>query len=132
VRKPAIKLLCVDDNAKLRSAWERLLGRERDMELVGVLSAADDLVKTACEKGVDVVLLDLTMEGKEPLEAVAEMARDCPWVKVVIYSGASTPELIDRAMAAGAWGDVDKLAEPASVIDAVRRVFGGEVVLPTQ
>jgi two-component system response regulator DesR len=132
VARPTIKLLCVDDNAKLRSAWERLLGREKDLELVGVLSAADDLVKTACEKGADVVLLDLTMEGKEPLEAVAELARDCPWVKVVIYSGASTPELIDRAMAAGAWGYVDKLAEPASVIDAIRRVFGGEVVLPTQ
>lgn len=130
--RSAIKLLCVDDNAKLRSAWERLLGRESDMELVGVLSTADELVKTACEKSADVVLLDLTMEGKEPLEAVAELARDCPWVKVVIYSGASTPELIDRAMAAGAWGYVDKLAEPASVINAVRRVFAGEVVLPTE
>lgn len=127
---PAIKLLCVDDNAKLRSAWTRLLAREPDLELVGVLPNAEELVRIACDKGVDVVLLDLTMDGKEPLAAVAELARDCPWVKVVIYSGSSTPELIDRAVAAGAWGYVDKLAEPATVIDTIRRVFGGEVVLP--
>ena len=127
---PTIKVLCVDDNAKLRSAWGRLLGRERDIELVGVLATANDLVRTACEKGVDVVLLDLTMEGKDPLDAVADLARECPWVKVIIYSGSSSPEIIDRALGAGAWGYVDKLAEPERVIDAIRRVAGGDVVLP--
>ncbi|MCC6661667.1 MAG: response regulator transcription factor [Phycisphaerales bacterium] len=127
---PTIKLLCVDDNAKLRAAWERLLAREPDVDLVGVLSTADDLVETASNKGADIVLLDLSMEGKAPLDAVAEMARDCPGVKVVIYSASSAPDMVDRAVAAGAWGYVDKLADPDQVIDAIRRVFGGEVVLP--
>lgn len=127
---PAIRVLCVDDNPKLRAAWGRLLDREPDLELVGVLSRADELVETAQSRSADVVLLDLTMEGKDPLEAVIELSQRRPGTRVVIYSGSSEAEHVDRAIAAGAWGYVDKLAEPGRVVDAIRRVARGEIVLP--
>jgi DNA-binding NarL/FixJ family response regulator len=119
---PQIRLLLVDDNKRLTSAWERLIGQQPDMELVGTLDRADGLVGAAQEKSVDVILIDLTMEGRDPLEAVAEVTRECPGIHTLIYSARSRSEWHDQAKRAGAKDFLDKADDPNAILEAIRRV----------
>lgn len=128
-RKP-IKLVCCDDSDRLTAAIERLLNMQPDIEVVGTLGSADALVDSVRELKPNVVLMDLTMAGREPLKAVADLVECCPESKVIVYSGHSDPRAADAAIEAGAWGYVHKHDAPDQLISAIRRVVKGEVVLP--
>lgn len=121
--------MCIDDNPKLTAAWDKLVRMQPDMELVGVLHAADQLVDRARDLRPHVVLLDLTMEGRDPLDAAAELARTAPEARILIYSGHSDRALVDKAMDAGAWGFVGKHDEPDRILEAIRAVARGETFL---
>jgi DNA-binding NarL/FixJ family response regulator len=127
---PRIKVLCVDDSTRLIDAWARLFQRQNDLEMVASLNSADDLVETARELQPDVVLMDLTMDGKDPLEALRELARASPEIRVLVCTGHSDPDVIERVIDAGAWGFIPKVQEPSRIMDAIRSVAGGQMVLP--
>lgn len=117
-----IRLLLVDDNRRLTSAWERLVGRQPDMTLVGTLECADELMKVAREQDAHVVLIDLTMDGRDPLDAISELARECPKIRTLIYSAHSRSEWHDKVRQAGADDYLDKADDPAEILEAIRRV----------
>lgn len=125
-----IKVLCVDDSRELTSAWTRFFALQPDIETVGVLDRADTLGPTVSSLSPDVVLLDLSMDGRNPLDAVEELSRTNPDVRVLICSGCTDAAQIARAMDAGAWGYVDKSEEPQQVLEAIRRAARGETTLP--
>ena len=126
-----VRVLIVDDEPKIRSAWERLVARQPDMELVGSLANADDLEQAAAEAGADVALLDLTMPGRDPLEALAAMRDAKSECRVIVYSAHRDSALVERSMEAGAWGFVDKLERLDAVLAAMRAVVEGETSIPS-
>lgn len=119
-----IRVLFIDDNERLTAAWARLIAQQRDMRLAGTLHRADDLVTVARRGGVDVVLIDLTMDGRDALEAIEELTRECPGVRTVVCSGQSRDPWEQRARAAGAAEFVDKIEPPGTILDVIRRVAG--------
>ena len=129
-KQAKIKVLCVDDSPDLARMIELRLGAEPDMTSVGRLESADDLLATCARATPDVVLIDLSMPGKPTLEAVAELAAAQPQARCIVFSGYDGPDNVDEAAKAGAWGYLSKHGEPDAVVDAVRRVAAGEVVLP--
>ncbi len=126
----AIRVLCVDDNDRLREAWRRLLDLQPDLVVVGTLERADTLLDAAKELNAHVVLLDLTMDGEDPLASLAKLFRAHPTARCLICSGESDPRVIEAALDAGAWGFVGKHEDPSRVADAIRRVARGEMVIP--
>jgi DNA-binding NarL/FixJ family response regulator len=125
-----IRVLFADDHPRLRASWERLLQAQPDMECAGVIARADDLAAAVASLNVSVVLIDLSMPGKDPLAALTELSAASGDVRVVVYTGHSDPSLFRAAFDAGAWGYVDKLTPLGEVLDIVRRVAGGELVYP--
>src|SRR5437879_5558032 len=121
-----IRVLCVDDSRRLTDAWARLFRLQPDLDLVGALPNADTLIEAAGAQRPDVVLMDLTMDGRDPLEALAELSRLHPEVRVIICTGHCDPELIARVLDAGAWGCIRKTQEPGAIMDAIRRVAEGK------
>lgn len=125
-----IRVLCVDDSAEITRLYERALERETDLQCVGTLNSADALVEAARRLSPDVVLLDLNMPGREPLEAIEELTGAAPQCKVLAFTGDDGPVSVDRAVQAGAWGLVSKHGDLDAVIAAIRRVSRGEMVMP--
>ena len=122
------KVLCVDDSADIAGLCRRFVDAEPDMACAGVLESADALVERVLEARPDVVLLDLTMPGKDPLMAVRELAVAAPWCRVLAFSGYDDEERLMGIVEAGAWGLVSKDSDPARLVQAIRRVAGGEFV----
>lgn len=124
-----IRVLCADDNALIAMDLQGAIDTEPDMQCVGCLHRADDLSREVEQHSPDVVLLDLTMPGRDPLEVLEEISRVYPSTRTVVFSGYSDPDLMDRAIEAGAWGYVVKSGDLTALIEAIRRVAQGEFAL---
>ncbi len=131
-----IRVLCVDDSRDMTAVLKMMIDAEPDMQCVGCLASADNLIAEARRVSTTpsspsptplVVILDATMPGKDPLEAMSEMAVALPWVRTIIYSGYDDPGFIRRAIDAGACGCVSKREEPAAITRAVRELWAGRV-----
>lgn len=125
----AIRVLCVDDNADLAEIYSSVIDAEDDMESVGVLGSADAMCDTIAEKSASVVLVDLTMPGKSPLDAIEEAASAHPECKVIVISGYDDAKTVSDALERGAWGFVSKHGEMETVLRAIRTVSNGKVFL---
>ena len=125
----SIRVLCADDNAIIAMAIEAAIEDEPDLASAGIVHNADDLVGIVDRTGAQVVLLDLRMPGRDPLEALAELRARRPGVRVVVFSGFDDAASIDRAVEAGARGYVSKDGSTDQVVAAIRRVAAGGTAL---
>src|SRR6185503_17105198 len=99
-----IRVLLVDDNADMTAVYSRLIDAEPDMRAVWTLGAADELFMEARRLRPDVVVLDLTMPGRQPIDALKELSAEAPDVRTIVFSGYDDAHTIDEVTAAGAWG----------------------------
>ena len=127
----SIKVLCVDDSPGILRLLAKIVDREPDMHTVGWLDRADGLSQAVERLAPDVVLLDLTMPGRNPLDALRELAGGCHAPPVIVFSGHDDPDLIDTAMASGARGFLVKDGSIDPVLTTIRRVAAGEVCRKT-
>lgn len=124
-----VRLLLVDDSRDLTDIFALMVRHEPGIKLVATLNAADAVLDTIATHEPNVVLIDLTMDGKPPLEAVAEAHERFPAVHTIVYSGHDDPDTIAAAARAGARGFASKHLEIPQVLAVVRRVASGEVVM---
>jgi two-component system response regulator NreC len=121
-----IRILCVDDHAFLAEGLRTRIALERDMEFVGWIGSADDLLAEARRARPDVILLDIEMPGRDPFEVLRDLVREQPQVRAVMLSAYVRDRYLDAAIASGAWGYLSKSDSPDSVLDAVRKAAAGE------
>lgn len=121
-----IRVLCVDDSGDVRDALSHCISMEPDMESVGSLDCADEVPDVVEKTHADVVLMDMRMPGKDPLDVIAELTsaesnKGRP-VRVILFSGLNDSETIDAAFTAGANGFLSKSASIPTILDAIREV----------
>ncbi|MDZ4753950.1 MAG: response regulator transcription factor [Phycisphaerae bacterium] len=126
---PRIRVLCVDDHEFLIEGLAARMSLEPDLEYVGRLPTADDLVTKAKECRADVVLLDLGMPGSDPLERLVDLKRALPDVEVVILSAHVRDRYIDVALERGASGYFSKSDTPVAIFEGIRRAMSGRLAL---
>ena len=121
-----ISVLCVDDNADMVFMLSTLVDAEPDMRSVGTLASADELVAVAEQLKPRVIVLDLTMPGKPPLQAMEELWVAAPGSRVIVLSGYDDAGTENEVMSAGAWALISKSRDINEVINAIRRVASKE------
>ncbi len=125
-----IRVMVADDNPDIADVLAYVIGAEPAMECVGCLHSADHLAEEIRALRPDVLVLDATMPGRDPLTAVKELGPEFPEVRAIFYSGHDDREFIERVVDAGAWGFVSKRREAEAVLAAIRLVAAGKVVFP--
>lgn len=124
-----IRVLCVDDHAFLIDGLKARFALEKDIECVGRLSTADNLVEEAKRTRAEVVLLDIEMPGPDAFEAAADLKRRAGDVRVIILSAYVRDHYIDAAYKSGCWGYFSKSDETDEIITGIRKVAGGEFAM---
>ena len=125
-----IRVLCVDDNPDLSLLLEKQINLQTDARSVGRVHDLEMLVGEASRVRPDVVVLDLTMLGRDALELLPALRDSCPDARVIIYSGFDHDEAVDRARRAGAFGYVSKAAPVETLLGAIRSVAAGSPGFP--
>ncbi|MFF2780053.1 response regulator [Streptomyces sp. NPDC058052] len=126
-----IKVLLADDQALVRAGFRSLLGRAKDIEVVGEAGTGDEAVRTARAVRPDVVLMDIRMPGTDGLTATRTLAGDpdLTGCRVIVLTTFETDEYVFAALRAGASGFLTKEIEPDDLRQAVRAVAAGDALL---
>lgn len=125
-----IRILCVDDSAEIRNVFELLMREHAEFETVGVLSNAEQLEEHIGNLKPNVVVLDLSMPGRDPLVAMTEARNKYPEVRFLVASAYDELERIHSAFQAGATGFLLKEGDFDQLAEAIREVAAGHVVRP--
>ena len=120
-----VRIVIAEDHALVRAGLLALLSQEPGIEVVGEAENGRDAVRAVAQHQPDVVLMDLTMPGMNGMEAISDIKRRFPAVRVLVLTLHKTEEFLLASLRAGADGYILKEATPAELRHAVRTVAGG-------
>ena len=120
-----MKILIVDDHKVVRDGVRFMLSDTPEIEVVGEADSAEAMFEILSSEPVDVVLLDIRMEGMTGLDALGRMASEFPQVRVLMLSMHDQPGYIRRAIELGASGYLLKSAGRDEVLAAISAVSEG-------
>lgn len=126
---PPIAVLCVDDNVLVADAIALKLRTEAGLRWLGSLESTEGLLEAVLARRPGVLLLDIDMPGTDPFVVIERLAEVCSECRVIMFSGHVRPDLLERAIAAGAWGYVSKCDGESSMVEGIRRVARGEFAM---
>ncbi|MEW2490190.1 response regulator transcription factor [Streptomyces sp. NPDC048411] len=126
-----IRVLLVDDQALLRSAFRVLVDSEPGMQVVGEAADGAEAVALTRSARPDVVLMDIRMPGMDGLAATRMISADPELadVRVVMLTTFEVDEYVVQSLRAGASGFLGKGAEPDELLNAIRIAADGEALL---
>jgi len=131
-----IKVLLVDDHRIVRQGLRQVLSDLDDVQVVD--EAADGvealrLIRAWMDltdgPGLDVVLLDIALPGRDGLDVLKQIKHEYPRLGVVMLSTYPDRQFAVRCLRAGAQAYLNKGADPDDMIAAIRKVAGGGAYL---
>lgn len=121
------RVLLADDHRMVSEGLKNLLTPE--FELVGVVEDGRALVEAARKLRPDVIVADITMPRLNGIEALAELRKDDPGVKLVFLTMHRQVAYARRALKAGASGFVLKHSAPKELVLAIRAALEGKTFI---
>jgi two-component system, NarL family, invasion response regulator UvrY len=126
-----IRVLIVDDHATVREGVRRFLADTADLVVAGEASNAQEVFNVIADRACDVVLLDVSLPGRDGLDILQELKRLSPALPVLMFSVHPEYQYAVRAFKTGAAGYLTKNSEPEVLVAALRKVAqGGRYVSP--
>ena len=125
-----IRIVIADDHELYRRGMEAVIGSEDDVEIVGEASSGAEAVESVRVHQPDVVLLEVRMAGQSGIDACSAIKMQSPRTRVLILTGSDDPGDLFKALMVGAAGYLLKSLPVEQIVDAVRLVHAGEVMVP--
>jgi DNA-binding NarL/FixJ family response regulator len=123
------RILIVDDHTLLRAGLRALLLQDVGFEVVGEAENGRDAIRAVGQLTPDLVLMDLTMPGMNGIEAITEIKRRYPEVRVLVMTLHTAEDYIHASLKAGADGYILKDATHEEFRIAMRSVLLGKTYL---
>ncbi len=129
-----IKVLIADDHSLVRQGLRRYLEMAGDIEVLGEASNGAEVLKLI-ENGQgepDIVLLDIRMPEMDGLETARRIRVRHPGIGIIMLTAYDDRQFVVEAVRAGARGYVLKARDAEHLIQTVRLVAGGNMVIDPQ
>jgi two-component system, NarL family, nitrate/nitrite response regulator NarL len=130
-----LRIMLVEDHISFRQALAFILSRDPGFEVVsqaGTLAEARlGLDGRQIPEEIDAAVIDLALPDGNGADLIGDLRSHNPDLTVLVLSATLTQANLTKAVWAGADGVLDKLAGPAEIIGALRRVVAG-AALPSQ
>lgn len=123
------RILIVDDHTLFRAGIRALLAHNPGIEVVGEADDGRDAIRDVGQLAPHLVLMDLSMPGMNGIEAITEIKRRYPDVRVLVMTLHKTEDYIHASLKAGADGYVLKDATQEEFRVAIRSVLLGKTYL---
>jgi len=124
-------VLLVDDHAIWRGGVRSML-EDTEFIVVGEASSGKEAVEAVRELTPQIVLLDIRMAGGDGLDALHVIKTEFPRTSVVMLTTYDNPTYMARAVAGGASGYLFKGIEFEVLIETLRTVAGGGMLLSAE
>jgi DNA-binding NarL/FixJ family response regulator len=124
-----ISILLVDDHPLLRQALKDVLAKIDDFEVVGEAGDGEQAIEISEKLNPDIVLMDISMPKINGLEATRLIKAAHPKISVLVLTVHTDDEYILDILQAGAAGYLIKSVFGEEVVEAIRAVVSGDMVL---
>lgn len=126
-----IKVLLVEDRKMSRDSIIGYMKGSDRYELAAQTASAGMAEILCMQNKIDLILMDVcTANNEDGIEATAAIKRHFPNIKVIIVTGMTTIDLINRARAAKADSFWYKEIEGDELLDVMDRTMNGEHIYP--
>jgi two-component system, NarL family, invasion response regulator UvrY len=126
-----LRILIADDHALLRVGIKHILSEHADIEVVGEACNGLDALAMVRSDSWDVVVLDMSMPGKSGIELIKQIKSEKPKLPILILSMHKEDLYAVRTLKAGASGYLCKDNAETLLAQAIRKVAGGGLFIPS-
>ncbi|MBI3964861.1 MAG: response regulator transcription factor [Chloroflexi bacterium] len=123
------RLLVADDHPIFRQGLRGVLESEGDLTVIAEASDGETAVELTQTLSPDVVLVDVHMPGVDGLEVTRKIKLLNPRTGVILLTAYDDEEQLFQAIKVGASAFFLKDVQPEVLMDAIRRVAGGEYLI---
>ena len=121
-----MRIAVADDHMIVRRGMQLIVAKRPGWTIVVEAATADELLQALRQERIDVVVLDLTLRGRDGLDILAQIRREYPAVPVLILSSTPEERAALTAIRAGARGYVQKDSTADEILDAIALVASGK------
>lgn len=126
-----IRVVMAEDHPLVRRGLKDLLAECTDLTLAGEVENGNDLLQMLRSQAFDVVLMDMSMPGRNGIELLKQVKSEHPKLPVVVLSAHKEDMFAVRALKAGAAAYLCKDSAATNLIAALRKVsMGGCFISP--
>jgi len=127
--EPQVRVMLVDDHEVVREGLRTLIGRQKDMVVVGEAGTMTEAIETAAKAKPDVIVMDVRLPDGSGVEACRTIRESRPETKVIMLTSYADDEALFASIVAGAAGYLLKQTRGQAVIDAINTVAQGRSLL---
>ncbi|HTY37795.1 MAG TPA: response regulator transcription factor [Bacteroidota bacterium] len=120
-----IRVMIVDDHPIVRQGVRAELAKTPDIRVIEEARNADEAMTKVRTCKPDLVLLDISLPGKNGYEVLRQMHAELPDTRVLVLSTYSEKQYAVRCLGSGARGYLTKDSAPEELVIAIRRVSQG-------
>ncbi|MDA3948729.1 MAG: response regulator transcription factor [Spirochaeta sp.] len=118
--------MVADDHPVLRHGLLQLLKESMSVACVYEVDNGNDVMDIVRTHHLDIVILDISLPGKDGMIVLAELKEEFPHIPVLMLSIQPESQYAARAFRLGAAGCVNKAVAPEELVRAVRQIANGE------
>jgi DNA-binding NarL/FixJ family response regulator len=121
-----IKILIADDHGIIRKGIKQILSRTSDIEVTAEASTGQEALEKIWTGHFDLVILDISLPGRNGLEILKQIKSQKPKLPVLILSMYPEEQYAVRVLRAGASGYLTKESDKNELVEAIRRIADGK------
>lgn len=130
-----IRVLVADDHAIVRQGLKQILSDTADITVNGEAANGVEAMRLlrscGCKRkqdecSFDVVLLDISMPGRNGIDVLNQIKDEMPWLPVLVLSMYPEDQYAVRLLKAGAAGYLNKESAPEMLVEVIRKVASGK------
>ena len=120
-----IEILLVDDHAIVREGLRRIIDDTPGITISAEASTGQDALNLIWKEKYDLVILDISMPGKNGLQTLKEIKKHDAKLPVLMLSMHAEKQYAMRAIKAGASGYLTKESASEQLVSAIRKIVDG-------
>jgi DNA-binding NarL/FixJ family response regulator len=120
-----IRILVADDHPIVRQGLKQILSEYPDMTVADEAGNGKEVLSKVAKKDYDIVLLDISMPGRNGLDILKELKSKKPKLPVLVLSIYPEDQYAVRVLKLGAAGYLTKESVPEELVAAIRKVARG-------
>lgn len=124
-----IRVMIVDDQTLIREGIKMMLSICSDIEIVGEAQNGREAIEKLKEVSPDVILMDIRMPVMDGVEAVKRIKEMYKKIKIIILTTFNEDEYIFEGFKNGADGYILKDVRSDEIVNGIRTVYNGNVLL---
>ncbi|OOF50359.1 DNA-binding response regulator [Rodentibacter genomosp. 1] len=124
-----LRVLLIDDHPLMCRGMKQLLELEDNFEVVADAGNGSEGISIALQTSPDLIVLDLNMKGLSGLDTLKGLRAEGIDARIIILTVSDAKNDIFTLIDAGADGYLLKDTEPDTLLEQIKRIAQGEVIL---